>query len=76
MRSCTTLWLVPISSSTPVMVSVSVPAPRTLAPILFNKTAKSTISGSRAAFSITVTPSAKVAAIMIFCVAPTLGKSM
>jgi len=32
------------------------------------------ISGSRAAFSILVLPSAKAAAIMIFSVAPTLGK--
>ena len=74
-RSCTTWCLAPCSFSTPLMVKVSVPAPLMLAPILFNRMAKSTISGSRAAFSITVVPSARVAAIIRFCVAPTLGKS-
>ena len=54
---------------------VSVPAPFILAPILFRKLARSTISGSCAAFSITVVPSASAAAIMITSVAPTLGKS-
>ena len=34
---------------------------------------KSTISGSRAALSITVTPLAKTAAVKMFSVAPTLG---
>ena len=35
----------------------------------------STISGSRAALSISVVPSASTAAISRFSVAPTLGKS-
>ena len=54
---------------------VSVPAPLICPPILFIKLAKSTISGSCAAFSIMVVPSANAAAIIIFSVAPTLGKS-
>ena len=33
------------------------------------------MSGSRAAFSIVVVPRAKTAAVIIFSVAPTLGKS-
>ena len=37
--------------------------------------ARSTISGSRAAFSMTVEPSATTAAMSRFSVAPTLGKS-
>jgi len=37
--------------------------------------ARSTISGSRAALSITVTPSASTDAMSRFSVAPTLGKS-
>ena len=41
----------------------------------FKKLAKSITSGSWAAFSITVWPSAKVAAIIIVSVAPTEGKS-
>ena len=52
-----------------------VPAPLTSAPISFRKLAKSTISGSSAAFSIIVVPSASTAAIIIFSVAPTDGKS-
>ena len=45
-----------------------------LAPILFKAIAKSLISGSLAAFSIIVFPLAIDAAIIIFSVAPTLGK--
>ena len=74
-RSCTTWCSAPCSLSTPLMVKVSVPAPLMLAPILFKRMAKSTISGSRAAFSMTVVPLARVAAIIRFWVAPTLGKS-
>ena len=58
------------------MVMVSVPAPEIFAPIVFKKSAVSTISGSRAAFSITVVPSAKVPAIMTDKVAPTLTLSI
>ena len=52
-----------------------VPAPVILAPILFKHFAKSTISGSIAAFVICVVPSAYIEASIIFSVAPTLGKS-
>ena len=44
------------------MVMTLVPAPLIFAPMLFRQFAKSITSGSRAAFSITVVPSAKVAA--------------
>src|SRR3712207_4461332 len=54
---------------------VPVPAPSILAPILFKNIAKSSISGSSAEFSIMVSPLANVAAIIIFSVAPTDGKS-
>ena len=58
------------------MVITSVPAPRTRAPILFKSVATSIISGSRAAFSMTVRPSALAAANMVLMVAPTLTVSM
>jgi len=54
---------------------ISVPAPRIFAPIVFRKLARSTISGSFATFSRIVWPLARAAAIMMFSVAPTLGKS-
>ena len=52
--------------------------PSILAPILVRHSATSPISGSRAAFSITVSPLASAAAIMTLCVAPTdtLGNVM
>ena len=59
----------------PVIFIILVPAPSIFAPILFKQFAKSTISGSIAAFVILVVPSANVAAKIIFSVAPTLGKS-
>ena len=52
-----------------------VPAPTISAPIVFKKLAKSTISGSCAAFWILEEPSAKTDANIIFSVAPTDGKS-
>ena len=55
--------------------SVEVPIPSILAPICCSIWHRSTISGSRAALSITVVPSASTAAISTFSVAPTLGKS-
>ncbi len=55
---------------------VAVPAPVILAPSAFKNAAVSSISGSRAAFSITVVPSANVAADMIVTVAPTLTLSI
>ena len=49
-----------------------VPAPAILAPILFKQSATSVISGSRAAFSITVVPRASEAAISAVWVPPTV----
>ena len=63
------------SSSTPSIRIVVVPAPRMCAPIRLRNAVRSVISGSRAAFSITVSPLASTAAVRRFSVAPTLGKS-
>ena len=60
---------------TPCTVSVELPTPSILAPICCSIVHRSTISGSRAALSITVVPSASTAAMRMFSVAPTLGKS-
>jgi hypothetical protein len=60
---------------TPSISIVEVPAPATLAPIWISMSARSTISGSRAALSMTVVPLASTAAMRMFSVAPTLGKS-
>ncbi len=57
------------------MTILSLPAPRIFAPIAFRKFARSTTSGSRAAFSSTVCPSASVAAIMRFSVPVTVTVS-
>ena len=51
------------------------PSPVIFAPIEIKNSPRSTTSGSRAALSIVVTPLAKVAAVIIFSVAPTLGNS-
>ena len=59
----------------PRSTSVDVPAPSIRAPIAVSIVQMSTISGSRAALSISVMPSARTAAIRMFSVAPTLGKS-
>ena len=75
-RSGTTLCSQPVKRSTPSIVMASEPAPLIFAPILFRNSAVSAISGSRAAFSITVVPLAKVAAIMMERVAPTLTFSI
>ena len=58
-----------------LMVDNKINKPYAFAPIFDKNDARSTISGSFAAFSITVSPSAMVAAIIIFSVAPTEGKS-
>ena len=50
----------------------AVPAPEILAPILLRQSATSPISGSRAAFSITVVPCAIAAAIIAVWVPPTV----
>ena len=61
---------------TPSTTMREVPAPVIFAPILLRQSATSLISGSRAAFSITVVPLASEAAINAVCVPPTvtLGK--
>ena len=73
MRSAMTSWMAPCSAWPPSIVIVLVPAPSMWAPIDMRNLARSTISGSRAAFSITVAPRAAVAAMRRFSVAPTLG---
>ena len=57
------------------MTMRSVPAPLILAPMAIRKFARSTTSGSRAAFSITVSPSASAAAIIRFSVPVTVTVS-
>ena len=54
------------------MMMREVPAPLILAPILLRQSATSLISGSRAAFSITLVPRASEAAISAVCVPPTV----
>ena len=54
------------------MVRVGLPAPTIFAPIALRKLAKSTTSGSQAALSITVIPSASVAAIITLAVPSTV----
>ena len=78
MRSGSTLWRAPLRRDTPWMTIREVPAPEILAPILMRQSATSTISGSRAAFSITVSPLASEAAIKAVCVPPTVtfGKTI
>ncbi len=71
-RSGQTEYSHPCNSSTPCTIMRSVPAPSIFAPILMSIFAKSTTSGSRAAFSMMVVPSAKVAAIIAFSVPPTV----
>mgnify|MGYP002939956436 CR=1 FL=1 len=66
-----TLYVPPCRRSTPWIRIESVPAPRMSAPMELRKLARSTMCGSRAAFSITVRPRASVAAMMMFIVAPT-----
>ena len=64
-------YSVPCNLWTPLIRITSVPAPLIFAPILFRKFATSTTWGSFAGFSIIVSPSARVAAIIILIVAPT-----
>ena len=54
------------------MVIVGLPAPEICAPIALRKFARSTTSGSHAALSMTVTPSASVAAIITLAVPSTV----
>ena len=53
------------------MTSVDVPMPVMFAPIATRNSQRSVISGSRAALSMRVTPSASTAAVSRFSVAPT-----
>ena len=75
MRSGTVRWSTGCSEpgSTPRTTSVAVPMPEMSAPIATNISQRSTTSGSLAALSIVVTPSANTAAVTMFSVAPTLG---
>ena len=72
MRSAITACSQPCSACTPSITIRDVPAPSICAPIATRQAARSTISGSIAAFSSTVVPSANAAAISTFSVAPTL----
>ena len=56
------------------MVSWSVPMPSMRAPMATRQSARSLISGSRAALDSTVRPCARLAAISRFSVAPTETK--
>ena len=62
----------PFNSETPVICISSVPAPSIFAPIELRKFAKSTTSGSLAAFLKIVSPSAKTAAMIKFSVPVTV----
>jgi hypothetical protein len=75
MRSGMIVCSIGCSSSTPSIVMIAVPAPVTLAPILFSTTPRSSTSGSRAAFSMTVRPLASAAAIIRFSQPVTVGMS-
>ena len=63
----------PCNSFTPSIIKRRVPAPSIFAPILFRKSARSQTSGSAAAPSITVVPSARTAAIITLSVPRTVG---
>ena len=72
-RSGITVWCPPCSSGTPVITSRGVPIPLIVAPMPTRKLARSSTSGSQAAFSMTVFPSARTAAHMTLAVPVTLG---
>ena len=74
-RSGMIRWRAPPSSGTPSISMRSVPAPWIRAPIAVSRRARSGISGSRAAFSRMVVPSARAAAIMRFSVPVTVTRS-
>ncbi len=78
MRSGSTAWRAPLSLSTPSTTMRAVPAPEIFAPMALRQSATLPISGSRAAFSMTVVPLASDAAISAVWVPPTvtLGNSM
>ena len=62
----------PQSRGTPVIEIVGDPAPSIIAPIFSSIAQRSAISGSHAAFSITVVPGIDTAAITIFAVPVTV----
>ena len=74
-RSGMTACVAPCRRATPSTVMRSLPAPEMRAPIAVRQRARSTISGSRAAFSRIVVPSASVAAISRFSVPVTVTMS-
>ena len=74
-RSGTTVCRVGRSDSTPSISMRDVPAPRTTAPMSQSMEARSATSGSFAAFSITVVPLARTAAMSRLSVAVWLGYS-
>ncbi len=76
MRSGITRCRAPPSSGTPSISRRSVPAPSMRAPIAESSRARSVTSGSRAAFSMTVVPSASAAAIIRFSVPVTVTRSV
>ena len=76
MRSGITRYEAPCRRGTPCTTMRSVPAPWIRAPIATSSLARSTTSGSRAAFSITVSPSASAAAIIRFSVPVTVTRSV
>ena len=75
MRSATVRWSAAFSDprSTPLTTMRDVPMPLMSAPMSTSRSHMSTTSGSRAALSIVVVPSANTAAVTMFSVAPTLG---
>ena len=75
MRSVTVACSTGCRRSTPSTSSVLEPTPAMRAPMSTSIEHRSTISGSRAALSMTVVPLASAAAMSRFSVAPTLGKS-
>ena len=75
MRSGMGVKRAPCSAGTPSTVSRLCPMPEIFAPMRRSSRARSAISGSLAALSMTVTPLASVAAISRFSVAPTEGTS-
>ena len=69
-------WLAPFKADTPSITKRSLPIPEIFAPIFTKSSAKSDTSGSRAAFSSTVVPSAKQAAMSKFSVPVTVIMSV
>ena len=76
MRSATTWCVQPRSASTPRMRMRLVPWPSICAPMAISISARSVTSGSCAAFSSTVSPSASVAAMSRFSVPVTVTMSV